>query len=558
MYKPKLISVLKEEEYSKEKFLKDFMAGVIVAIIALPLSVALGISSGVTPDKGLITAIIAGVIISLLGGSRVQIGGPTGAFVVIIFGIIGEYGLDGLIMATFMAGIILVLFGIFKLGLLIRYIPYPITVGFTAGIGLTLFTTQLKDFFGLTIENVPSEFIPKVGAYFQNISSLNITATIIGILSLAIILFWPKINKTIPGSLVALIVSTVVVLIFNLPVATIGSQFGEINSSIPTPKIPNINLQTIKNLMAPAFTIAILAAIESLLSAVVADGMINDKHDSNAELIGQGIANITVALFGGIPATGAIARTAANIKNGGKTPIAGIVHGLTLLLIMLVFMPYVKYVPLTTLAAILMVVSYNMSEIKVFKKMLKAPKNDVVILVTTFLLTVIFDLVMAIEVGMIIAMALFMKRMVDDVEIREMETQRCFELADKDIEISSIGDKVLVYEMRGALFFGTAESFMDSMRKVNRSVDVLILRMKHIKTMDITAYDAIKKIYERCKRDNIELIFTEIQNQPMELMECMGLVKKIGEDRFTDRFSSGLSLGEKIINERNLVVQEIA
>lgn len=550
MYKPKLISVLKDEEYSKEKFIKDFMAGVIVAIIALPLSVALGISSGVSPDKGLITAIIAGLIISLMGGSRVQIGGPTGAFVVIIYGIIEKHGIDGLIIATFMAGVILLILGALKLGSLIKYIPYPITVGFTAGIALTLFATQLKDFFGFTIDKVPSEFIPKVMTYAENLGTLNIASLALGVFSLALIIYWPKINKKIPGSLVALIAATVIALVFKLPVATIGSQFGEISSSIPVPALPNFDLNTIKSLIGPAFTIAILAAIESLLSAVVADGMINDKHDSNAELIGQGLANIGSSLFGGIPATGAIARTAANIKNGGKTPIAGIIHAITLLIIMLVLMPLVKYVPLTTLAAILMVVSYNMSEIKLFKKMLKAPKNDVIILVTTFLLTVVFDLVVAIEVGMIIAMALFMKKMAEDIEIREMKEARCFELADKDIEISTIGERVLVYEIRGPLFFGAAESFMNTMRRVNKSVDVLILRMKHTKTMDVTAYDTIKKIVQRCNIDNIQLIFTEFQEQPKELMKTMGMIDKIGEDRFTSRFTDGLCLAEKVIKEQ--------
>lgn len=553
MYKPKLLSILKDEGYSKERFLKDFMAGIIVAIIALPLSVALGISSGVSPEKGLITAIIAGFIISLLGGSRVQIGGPTGAFVVIIYGIIEKHGIEGLIIATFMAGMILIILGVLKLGVLIKYIPYPITVGFTAGIALTLFATQLKDFFGFTIDKVPSEFIPKLITYGENIGTMNIASLLLGIFSLALIIYWPKVNKKIPGSLVALIAATVVALVFKLPVATIGSQFGEISSSIPAPSIPNFDLNTIKALIGPAFTIAILAAIESLLSAVVADGMINDKHDSNAELIGQGIANIGSALFGGIPATGAIARTAANIKNGGETPIAGIVHAITLLIIMLVLMPLVKYVPLTTLAAILMVVSYNMSEIKLFKKMLKAPKNDVIILVTTFLLTVIFDLVVAIEVGMIIAMALFMKKMAEDIEIKEMEEERCFELADKDIEISTIGERVLVYEIRGPLFFGAAESFMNSMRRVNKSVDVLILRMKHTKTMDVTAYDTIKKIEQRCKIDNIQLIFTELQEQPKQLMKTMGMIDKIGEERFTSRFTEGLCLAEKIIKQAEVI-----
>ncbi|XZI18096.1 SulP family inorganic anion transporter, partial (plasmid) [Clostridium perfringens] len=340
MYKPKLISLLddKENGFSKEQFFKDLIAGIIVAIIALPLSIALGISSGVSPEKGLITAIIAGFIISLLGGSRVQIGGPTGAFVVIVFGIIQNHGVDGLIIATFMAGIILVLFGLLRFGSLIKYIPYPITVGFTSGIAVTLFSTQVKDFLGLSMTKTPSEFIPKWEAYISHMNTTNLYTLAIGLLALIILIFWPKINKKIPGSLIALIVTTLVVFIFNLPVATIGSQFGKISSNIPMPHIPNLNLNTLKALIGPAFTIALLGGIESLLSAVVSDGMIGDKHNSNAELIAQGIANMGSSLFGGIPATGAIARTAANVKNGGRTPISGIVHSITLLLIMLVFM----------------------------------------------------------------------------------------------------------------------------------------------------------------------------------------------------------------------------
>lgn len=402
--KPKLFSIIKhrEKELTKEQFLKDVIAGVIVAIIALPLSVALGISSGVTPEKGLITAIVAGLFISLFGGSRVQIGGPTGAFVVIVYGIVENYGIDGLVISTLMAGVILILFGILNLGDLIKFIPKTVTIGFTAGIAVTLFSTQVKDLFGLTISSVPSEFIPKWEVYLSNFDSTNLWAVALGVLAIFIIVFTPKVSKSIPGSLVALVVISVISTIFNLPVNTIGKQFGEISSSIPVPTLPHMALGKIVSLIIPSLTIAFLAAIESLLSAVVADGMIDKKHDSNTELIGQGIANIGSAFFGGIPATGAIARTAANIKNGGRTPIAGVVSALVLLIIMKLLMPLIKFVPLTVLGGILAVVSYNMIDIKQFKELFTENKYSMIELVLTFVLTVIFDLVIAIIVSMIV------------------------------------------------------------------------------------------------------------------------------------------------------------
>lgn len=404
MKKPKFFSILKhrKKELSKEKIFKDIIAGIIVAIIALPLSIALGISSGVTPEKGLITAIVAGFFISLFGGSRVQIGGPTGAFVVIVYGIIEKYGLEGLITSTLMAGIILILFGVFRLGNLIKYIPKSITLGFTLGIAITLLSTQIKDLFGLDIDKVPSEFIHKWNTYITNFDKVDIITLLIGILCIAIIVLFPKVNKTIPGSLIALIVSTLIVAGLSLNVETIGSTYGQISSTLPPVKLPSFTLAKIKDLIMPSFTIAFLAAIESLLSAVVADGMIDKQHNSNTELIGQGIANIASSLFGGIPATGAIARTAANIKNGGRTPIAGIIHAITLLLIMLIFMPLIKYIPLVTLAAILVVVSYNMSEWRHCIEIVRSNKFDAVELLVTFILTVAFNLVIAIVTAMII------------------------------------------------------------------------------------------------------------------------------------------------------------
>ncbi|EHK2387202.1 sulfate permease [Clostridium perfringens] len=551
MYKPKLISLLddKENGFSKEQFFKDLIAGIIVAIIALPLSIALGISSGVSPEKGLITAIIAGFIISLLGGSRVQIGGPTGAFVVIVFGIIQNHGVDGLIIATFMAGIILVLFGLLRFGSLIKYIPYPITVGFTSGIAVTLFSTQVKDFLGLSMTKTPSEFIPKWEAYISHINTTNLYTLAIGLLALIILIFWPKINKKIPGSLIALIVTTLVVFIFNLPVATIGSQFGKISSNIPMPHIPNLNLNTLKALIGPAFTIALLGGIESLLSAVVSDGMIGDKHNSNAELIAQGIANMGSSLFGGIPATGAIARTAANVKNGGRTPISGIVHSITLLLIMLVFMPLAKFIPLTTLSAILIIVSYNMSEWRTFKAILKAPKSDIAILLTTFFLTVLFDLVIAIGIGMVVSMCLFMRRVATSIEVNELNESDCSDKSniDTDMENLKVGENVLVYDIRGHLFFGAVDTFMNTMKEINDDAKVLVLRMRHTKTLDVTGYKQIKNIALSCKSRNMTLIISELQEQPKKVMRLMGFIDTLGEDHFATNFDEALEKANSLI-----------
>ena len=551
MYKPKLISLLddKENGFSKEQFFKDLIAGIIVAIIALPLSIALGISSGVSPEKGLITAIIAGFIISVLGGSRVQIGGPTGAFVVIVFGIIQNHGVDGLIIATFMAGIILVLFGLLRFGSLIKYIPYPITVGFTSGIAVTLFSTQVKDFLGLSMTKTPSEFIPKWEAYISHMNTTNLYTLAIGLLALIILIFWPKINKKIPGSLIALIVTTLVVFIFNLPVATIGSQFGKISSNIPMPHIPNLNLNTLKALIGPAFTIALLGGIESLLSAVVSDGMIGDKHNSNAELIAQGIANMGSSLFGGIPATGAIARTAANVKNGGRTPISGIVHSITLLLIMLVFMPLAKFIPLTTLSAILIIVSYNMSEWRTFKAILKAPKSDIAILLTTFFLTVLFDLVIAIGIGMVVSMCLFMRRVATSIEVNELNESDCSDKSniDTDMENLKVGENVLVYDIRGHLFFGAVDTFMNTMKEINDDAKVLVLRMRHTKTLDVTGYKQIKNIALSCKSRNMTLIISELQEQPKKVMRLMGFIDTLGEDHFATNFDEALEKANSLI-----------
>ncbi len=536
--KPKLFRMMERKEITKEKIARDVIAGIIVAIIALPLSVALGISSGVSPEKGLITAIMAGFFISFLGGSRVQIGGPTGAFVVIVYGIIQQHGIQGLIISTLMAGVILIILGFMKLGSIIKFVPYPITVGFTSGIAITLLSTQVKDFLGLNISNVPAEFIHKWQVYFQHMNTFNLSAFLVGLGSLLIMILWPKVNKSIPGSLIALVVATLAVQIFNLPVETIGSRYNNISSAIPMPALPKVDFETLKNLFNPALTIAILAAIESLLSAVVADGMIGGKHDSNMELVAQGVANVVSALFGGIPATGAIARTAANVKNGGRSPIAGIVHAVTLLLIMLVFMPLAKLIPMTTLAAILIIVSYNMGEWKSMYSLLKAPKSDVAILLLTFILTIVFDLVIAIEIGMVIAMFLFMKRAADTTRI-ESANLDYDDLEEKELQ-SSWSDKVLIYEINGPFFFGVVNKFMEVMKEIHPKYDVLILDMKNANAMDASALEALERVYERCKHHNVKLYLSEVQEQPKKVLENMGFIDLIGEESVFQHINEAL------------------
>lgn len=525
---PKFFKMIKNKEITKEQVMKDIIAGIIVAIIALPLSIALAIASGVSPEKGLITAIFAGFIISFLGGSKVQIGGPTGAFVVIIYSIIQQYGLNGLITATIMSGIILVIMGLLKFGSSIKYIPQTITIGFTSGIAVTLMSTQVKDFLGLHIDNVPAEFFPKWQSYFSNMNTLNIWSLIVGMGSILIIVLWPKINKTIPGSMIALIIATFSVKFFNLPVETIGGRFQEISSSIPMPEFPVLSIATINQLFAPAMTIAILAALESLLSAVVADGMIGDTHDSNMELVAQGLANITSGLFGGIPATGAIARTAANVKTGGKSPIAGMVHAMTLLLTMLALMPLAKMIPMTLLAAILIVVSYNMSQWRIFKDLLKAPKSDVIVLLVTFLCTVIFDLVVAISIGMIITMFLFMKRVSETTEIRDLVNEDVFDQGISRV-LEKANGKIHVYQVNGPMFFGVVQEFIRKMKDIETTTEVVIIDMRHTHAIDASAIDALTRLHNHCDKLKIQLYLTHVQPQPMKVLNKMGFAIKIGE-----------------------------
>ena len=556
---PKLFSMIKNKEITRDQVIKDIIAGIIVAIIALPLSIALGISSGVSPEKGLITAIFAGFIISLFGGSKVQIGGPTGAFVVIIYSIIQEYGLDGLITATIMAGIILVIMGLAKLGSLIKFIPKTITVGFTAGIAVTLLSTQVKDFFGLSIEgSVPSEFLPKWKCYIENFNTTDIKTLLIGILCVLIIALWPIITakipviKEIPGSMVALVVSTLMVCFipYFAGVETIGSRFTEISSSIPMPMFPKIDVSTINKLFSPALTIAVLAALESLLSAVVSDGMIDDTHDSNAELVAQGLGNIVSGIFGGIPATGAIARTAANAKSGGRSPIAGMVHAIMLLLIMLILMPLAKLIPMTTLAAILVVVSYNMSGWRTFKALLKAPKSDIIVLLITFFCTVIFDLVVAIGFGMILAMFLFMKRMSETTYVKDLVEEDVFdENISKVLDKSS--DKILVYQVNGPLFFGIVQNFMNVLNDINKETEVLIIDLRHSKAIDSSAISVLKQLYIKCEKLNIKLVLTHVQKQPMKVLERMGLKDMIGEEHIYDSKVEAIKRAYKYISDKD-------
>lgn len=539
MLKPKLMTVLKEG-YTKEQLFKDIVAGIIVGIIAIPLSIALAIASGVSPEKGLYTAIIAGFIISLLGGSRVQIGGPTGAFVVIIYDIIQKQGYQALVVATLLAGLILIFMGLLKLGSIIKYIPYPITTGFTSGIALVIFSQQIKDFFGLQMEHVPSEFIPRWSEYIKTFNTMSVNSLIVGIISLLIIMGWPYINKKIPGQLVAIGVTTGAVQLLGIKVETIGDRYSQLKAALPTLQVPQISLSTITSLLPTALTIAVLAGIESLLSAVVADGMIGGKHRSNMELVAQGTANIFSVLFGGIPATGAIARTAANIRNGGRTPVAGMVHSLTVLAVMMLLMPLAKLIPMTTLAAILMVVAYNMSEWRSFKNLFKAPKTDIAVLLVTFVLTVVFDLVVAIEFGVVMAAFLFMKRMADTTKVESIKD----ELEDTpDLTMNNpegIDPAIQVYQIYGPFFFGAADKFTDTIRESITPTRAMIIRMKHVPFMDATAYHALFKTYSYCRKHRILLLFTQVQEPVYALLDKNGFIELVGRDNFCENIEGAL------------------
>lgn len=543
--KPKLFDVLKD--YNKEQLMKDIISGIIVAIIALPLSIALAIASGVGPEQGLYTAIIAGFFISFFGGSRVQIGGPTAAFVVIIYGIVAQYGTDGLVVATILAGIILVIMGLCRFGSLIKYIPYTITTGFTCGIAVTLFVGQLKDFFGLEMGAVPSEFVQKIIAYANHISTINVVALGIGVLAVVIMLVWPKVTDKIPGSLVAIIITTAIVYFANLPVNTIGSVYGELNSSFPAFHMPSVSFELVQEMLSPAFTIAILAGIESLLSAVVSDGMIGDNHKSNAELIGQGLGNIFSGLFGGIPATGAIARTAANVRNGGRTPIAGIVHCITLAIILLLLMPLAALIPMTTLAAVLLVVAANMADWNSFFRLCKtAPKSDVIVLVATFFLTVFFDLVVAIEVGVVLASLLFMKRMAETADIKTWKYVDEPDITPGEAEkLRDIPRSIRVFEISGPLFFAAADQIL-SINSDYRT-KVIVIRMRSVPAIDASAMKTLRELVERAEKKHITIIFSHVNEQPMSVMEKDHFIEDIGKDNFCTNIVEALDYAESLV-----------
>ena len=563
VFQPRIIECLKN--YGKQQFTADMMAGVIVGIVAIPLAIAFGIASGVGPTEGLITAIIAGFIISAFGGTRVQIGGPTGAFIVIIYGIIQQFGLVGLMIATILAGIMLIIMGLTKMGSIIKFVPYPVIIGFTGGIALTIFSTQMNDFFGMGIEGVPADFIEKWICYFTNISSVNWGAFAIGLLSLLIIIFTPKVSKKIPGSLVAIIIMTLVVWIlkeftnfeFVNSIKTIGDLY-ELPSGIPAPKLPAMNLaegetiwSVIRSLMPAAFTIAMLGAIESLLSAMVADGVISDKHNSNTELIGQGIANVIVPFFGGIPATGAIARTMTNINNGGRTPVAGIVHALILLLVLLFMGPLVGLIPMPCLAAVLIIVAYNMSGWRTFVSLYKGPKSDFAVLMTTFVLTVIFDLTIAIEIGLLLAVVLFLKRTSESVEIRHFHDE-IDPNQELDIQISSeeklaIPENVDVYEIDGPYFFGIANKFEDVMSQISNKPRVRIIRMRRVPFMDSTGIHNLEVLIEQSHKEGIQIVLSGVNPQVRKALEKADFNKLIPTENICSNINVALERSKELI-----------
>lgn len=551
----KLFSCLKT--YDKKTFMSDLMAGIIVGIVALPLAIAFGIASGVTPEKGIITAIVAGLVISLFGGSKVQIGGPTGAFIIIIYGIIQKYGFEGLTIATLMAGFFLVLFGLLRLGTIIKYIPYPIVVGFTSGIAVTIFTTQIKDLFGLTLPSNPSDFIEKWGVYLQNFNTIDPWCALIGVASVVVIAITPRFSKKIPGSLIAIILMTIVALLLKnfagvLSIETIGDRFS-ISNELPAAQVPDMNWETIKSLVSPAITIAILGAIESLLSATVADGVIGDHHDSNTELVAQGLANIASPLFGGIPATGAIARTMTNINNGGKTPVAGIIHAVVLLLIFLFLMPLAKYIPMACLAGVLVVVSYGMCGWRSFLELMKNPKSDVTVLLITFFLTIIFDLTIAIEVGLIIACLLFMKRMSETTDVKaiteEIDLNQDAEFSTGNLDHLIIPQGVEVYEINGPYFFGAGNKFEEIMASFGDRPKVRIIRMRKVPFVDSTGIHNLTNLCEMSKKEGIQIVLSGVREKVNGQLEHAGFYHLIGEENICSHINLALKRANEILEK---------
>lgn len=553
-FAPRLVSELRH--YNKEKLAADLMAGLIVGIVALPLAIAFGIASGVSPSQGILTAIIGGFIVSALGGSRVQIGGPTGAFIVIIYGIVSnpDLGLPGLMLATMLAGAFLILLGVCRLGTIIKFIPYPIVVGFTSGIAVTIFTTQIKDLFGLQTEKLPGDFLSKWGIYFQHFDTLDWVTTAVGILSIVIIALTPKVSKKIPGSLVAIILMTVGVYFLNAHttyhVTTIGDQFGEIKATIPSLQVPNLSWENVKGLFPTAMVIAVLGAIESLLSATVADGVCGDHHNSNQELIGQGVANICTPLFGGIPCTGAIARTMTNINNGGRTPVAGIVHAIVLLVIFLVLMPLAAYIPMSCLAGVLVIVSYNMSGWRTFMQLMKNPKSDVIVLLITFFLTVVFDLTIAIEVGLLIACLLFMKRMAESTQIKVIADE-IDPNEETDAEVHEehliIPEGVEVYEINGPYFFGIANKFEELMTAMENHPKVRVIRMRRVPFIDSTGIHNLQNLCEMSHREGTHIVLSGVTPNVYSVLEHNGFCKLLGKDHICPNINVALDRAAAIV-----------
>ena len=554
-FKPKMLSALRN--YNRKTFTADLMAGMIVGIVALPLAIAFGIASGVSPEKGIITAIVAGFIISALGGSKVQIGGPTGAFIIIISGIISQYGIQGLTIATLMAGVFLILMGVLRLGTIIKYIPYPIVVGFTSGIAVTIFTTQIKDLLGMQMSENPSDFIEKWLAYFHNIGNIDPWSAVMGLLSIAIITLTPKISKKIPGSLIAIIIVTIIALVlknyFDInTIETIGDRFS-INAKIPEAQMPSLSWDAIKGLAGPAFTIAILGAIESLLSATVADGVTGDHHRSNTELIGQGIANLATPLFGGIPATGAIARTMTNINNGGRTPIAGIIHAAVLLLIFLFLMPLARYIPMACLAGVLVVVSYGMSGWRSFLAMMRNPKSDITVLLLTFFLTIIFDLTIAIEVGLICACLLFMRRMSEtsDVSViyNEIDLNEDADIKAGNLENLTIPKGVEVYEINGPYFFGAGNRAEEMMRRFGNDPVVRIIRMRKVPFIDSTGLHNLENLCLMSKKENVQIVLSGVNPKVEAVLVKNGFIELLGRENICNHIDIALQRAKEIIKK---------
>ena len=558
VFAPRLFKDLRH--YNKEKFMADLMSGLIVGIVALPLAIAFGIASGVSPSQGILTAIIGGFLVSALGGSRVQIGGPTGAFIVIIYGIVSnpQLGLSGLMIATMLAGVFLILLGLFRLGTIIKFIPYPIVVGFTSGIAVTIFTTQIKDLFGLSIDKVPSDFLEKWYCYLCNFDTLDFWCAAVGVLSVAIIAITPRFSKKIPGSLVAIVVMTVAALMLKqfagvTTIETIGDRFS-VSNAIPDAHMPNLTWDTIKSLVSPALTIAVLGAIESLLSATVADGVIGDHHDSNTELIAQGVANLASPIFGGIPATGAIARTMTNINNGGRTPVAGIIHAATLTLIFLFFMPLAKYIPMACLAGVLVIVSYGMCGWRSFLALMKNPKSDVSVLLITFFLTIIFDLTIAIEVGLIIACLLFMKRMSETTEVKVImdEISEESDITTGNIEHLTIPQGVEVYEINGPYFFGAGNRFEEIMATFGDRPKVRIIRMRKVPFVDSTGIHNLTNLCEMSKSEGIQVVLSGVVPRVHAALEKAGFYNSVGEKNICSHINFALDRANEILKEQEV------